>query len=267
MENLEDAMGDVADAAVNKMEEIAVKTLEDQQAALEGFLEKKMKSISAAKDEYMALMGGEKPSFEEVQKFIKFKNSVLASGRQEMGIRQPGTKVEVPNLTRYPYDEWNGRGACIICPPCAACPGFFTCPIQCPLFFPCTICLPFLKKPPCGLPKMNPCCKLTYLCKPVEMACSKPCLVIHPCNIACCCSLPSCPSCCGFKTIGLDCKCCHCTWSFCPSCCPAPCCATEAFTEALHITRSPVVSSSTGAQKGAGGAPAGAPPVENEMER
>jgi len=252
---MENAMTAMTDIAVN------VGASLEQAQKLDAFVEGEMKSISAAKEEYMALMGGEKPSFEEVQKFIKFKKSVIAAGRQDIGIREPGVKVEVPNLTRYPYDEWDGRGACCVCPPCAFCPGFFTCPIECPLLFPCTIFCPFLKKPPCGLPKMNPCCKITYLCKPVELACSKPCLVIHPCNLNCCCSCPSCPSCCGFKTIGLDCKCCHCTFAWCPSCCPTPCCAKEMFTDMLHITRS-----------GAGAPPPttdsiGAPPMDEEMER
>ena len=49
------------------------------------------------------------------------------------------------------------------------------CPIECPCFFPLTIC-GICQKPPLGLPKNNPCCKITYICKPLELALAKPCV-------------------------------------------------------------------------------------------
>ena len=49
---------------------------------------------------------------------------MLSDGRQQFGVREPGQKIEVPNITRYPYEEWGMRGACCVCPPCALCPGF-----------------------------------------------------------------------------------------------------------------------------------------------
>lgn len=216
---------------------------EEDKAKLEAYVADEMKQLKAAKEEYVALWGGENPSWSEVQQFIKFRKGVESTGRSHLDIKGPTMNITMvaPNLTRYPYHEWDMRGACCVCPPCAMCPGYFKCPIQCPLCFPLTI-FGCCTTPPFGLPKNNPCCLVTYLCKPLELTLARPCLVVHPCklpccNLSCCSCKSSCKIPCGFKTIGCDCYCCHFTFTLCPSCCPQPCCAKEKFQEDLSITR------------------------------
>ena len=150
---------------------------------------------------------------------------------------------------RYPYEHWDAAPACCVCPPCAACPLVFTCPWKVPCF-PCAIC-GICVRPPCGLPRFNPCCKATILCKPLCDNLANPICILHPkccCSFSCCSGSGSCACC---KVVGFETPCCHCTFTKCPICCPNVCCVNEVITEIKHVEKK----SNSGA------------PDDSEMER
>ena len=219
---------------------------DEKEAQLTAYYDKEMGELKGAREEYAAVMGGANPTFEDLQRFVKFKKQTLAAGRFELGIRDLTMQFEKPVMGSFPYEEWDDRKACCVCPPCAMCPGYCTFPYELPLCWPATICCPFLKKR-CG---NNPCCLVTNLCKPLNPVCARPCFIAHPsncCKCPECCKCPDCCCCCRCETVGCELgPCCH----FTCTCMPATgnpllllafpflfCCQKENITDQLKITR------------------------------
>ena len=208
---------------------------DEKEAQLTAYYDKEMGELKGAREEYTALMGGANPTFDELQKFVKVKKQTLAAGRISLGMRDYAMPAAVGS---FPYEQWDDRKACCICPPCAACPDYCTFPYKVPLCWPWTICCP-------GLDKFgnNPCCTITYCCVPLNPVCARPCLIAHPSK--CCC--PDCCCCCRCETVGCELgPCCH----FTCTCMPANgnpllllafpflfCCKKENITDQLKITR------------------------------
>eukprot|EP00966_Prymnesium_polylepis_P278100 6426046-Prymnesium_polylepis.1 len=66
---------------------------EEDKAKLEAYVADEMKQLKAAKEEYVALWGGENPSWSEVQQFIKFRKGVESTGRSHLDIKGPTMNI------------------------------------------------------------------------------------------------------------------------------------------------------------------------------
>jgi len=249
---MDEVMDDVAAAAVEMVEDGVGAATASVEEEFDSFVKGKMEELVAAKAEYQELLGGEKPSFAELQDFVKLKKKVASEGRSKFKMADPDAPKEPfkpPSITCYPYSDWGDRPSVIVCPPTAMCPGYFSCPIKVKCCFPLTI-IPGIGR--CatkvgrlvGCPEYNPCCVATILLKPILAPLGTPCCIIHPCKMKCCkCGTCKCPSCCTLKTIGCDTPCCHCTFACCPGCCCTPGCQPNTISPEKKVS------------KGEGGAP------------
>ena len=130
---MDEVMDDVAAAAVEMVEDGVGAATASVEEEFDSFVKGKMEELVAAKAEYQELLGGEKPSFAELQDFVKLKKKVASEGRSKFKMADPDAPKEPfkpPSITCYPYSDWGDRPSVIVCPPTAMCPGYFSCPVR-----------------------------------------------------------------------------------------------------------------------------------------